>query len=367
MPNITRPRCSFDTHSSTSSNYSDGSHYSASTAPTVHSVQRPIQQGEAPGGNDFWHKSKISHEDCSNPTSSTETYASTISSSEEIYNELGPFDASNGRFEIAPPTALASSPREFAEYFPSTHKLSIKHDDSTIDGNMNLRIDTEAQMLDGPNVDLTLFHLRMHDLKRRRFSLRRYCRDSGREICTSSRKYTKPSVVRKPDLPQSMSNALSSLRSRSDTKTATLKGLRRHDSGYGSLPEEESKEMTVQQRSNLPSSKEPTATNTTQLEFSNYTHLEIKRRGSKIAKKYEFDYWGTKYAWKRIAVKSGNYSEVSYHLVNTKTSASYAHIVPVPLTNGELQQEEAKGGWVPPCSMWISDEKTFDKQSDVAE
>ena len=375
MPSIARQRHSTRSNSSSTSNYdynySDGSEYSVSTTPTVHSEQPSVRQYKAGGEaclSDSWNKPRYSHHDRSGPTASAATYASTTSSTEDLHEDLPPFEVSDDRSEVAPSTALASSPSEFAEYFPSTQRLSIKHDDATIDGNMNLRIDTEVQTTDGGKADLTLFHLRMHDLKRREFSLRRYCRDSGREVCHSSRKFMKPSVIRRPGLQRSMSHALSNLRSKSDTKTPTITSLKRHDSGYDSMPDEEVEDVEEEdmiQSPKAPSESRPT--NTTQLEFSNYAHLEVKRRGAKTHKRYEFEYWGTKYAWKRVAVKSGNFKEISYHLFNTQSSASCAHIVPTPLTNAELRQEEAKGGWIRPCSMWISDEKLLDKSSDVAE
>ncbi|KAM0796081.1 hypothetical protein BDR22DRAFT_567082 [Usnea florida] len=115
----------------------------------------------------------------------------------------------------------------------------IRHDSTTIDGNMNLRVDTKARELDGGKIDLQLFHLRMYDVKRREFSLRRYSRDSGREVCISSRKYTKPSVIRRPGLPWSMSNAFSSWLSKSESKTSATTSLKRHDSGYDSFHEDD--------------------------------------------------------------------------------------------------------------------------------
>ena len=282
--------------SSSRSNYSDGSYYSLSTAPTVHSEWPSIQQYKITGNphdQDSWNEAQNPHTDNDNPRLSAETYASTTSSFDDLSGDLPPFevpDISDYPSDTLPSTSLTASPEEFAEYFPSTQKLSIRHDDTTMDGNMNLRIDTKARTLDAGNVDLQLFHLRMHDLKRREFSLRRYSRDSGREICHSSRKYTKPSVIRRPGLQRSMSNALSSLRSKSESKTTTLKSLKRHDSGYGSSPEDGLEEDTAGHSPRLSSSV-PIPTNTTQLEFSNYAHLEVKRRGTKTCKRYELEYW----------------------------------------------------------------------------
>ena len=341
-------------NSSSGSNY-DGSNYSVGTVGNPHD-----QYG--------WDKAQCSHFDYLKPRLSAETYPSTTSSIEDLGDDLPSFEVpevSGYLAETLPSTALISSPEEFAEYFPSTQMLSIRHDDTTIDGNMNLRIDTEAQTLHGGKIGLQLFHLRMHDLKRRDFSLRRYSRDSGREVCHSSRKYTKPSVIRRPSLQRSMSNAFSSLRSRSESKTSTTISLKRHDSGYGSLHEDDMEEDIASQ-SQRPSSSIPMPKDTILLEFSNYAHLEIKRRGSRTCKRYEIEYWGTKYAWKRAVVRSSHSEEVSYHLVNTKTSDPLAHIVQVPLNESEQRDETAKGGWVPPCNMFL-EHSMLDKSTDLAE
>lgn len=355
--------------SSLSSDYSDGSHDSSvSTAPTVGSNCPPSKQYNTDGNpyqNSDWDKLQYEYVDFTRPPTS-ESYRSSISSIGDLEDNLPPFDVPDDRQEVFSPTALASLPEDFALYFPSTQRMSIRHDDTTMDGNMNLRVDTVARTLDGGKVDLTLFHLRMHDLKRREFSLRRYCRDSGREVCHSRRKYSKPSVMRRPGLQRSMGNALSSLRSKSDTRTPTLSSLTRHDSGYDSMPEDNVDEEGDDTRSQRPSDSIPIPTNTTLLEFSNYTHLEVKRRGAKSSKKYEVEYWGTKYAWRRVSVRSGTFKEAQYHLVNTKTSATLAHIVPIPLSNFELREEEMKGGWVPPCSMFF-EEQVLKGPADLAE
>ena len=355
--------------SSSRSNYSDSSDYSVSTVFTEHS-ERPWTQQYHTIGNphheDSWDEAQSSHLEYPGAKASSETYASTTTSIEDLGDDLPPFevpDVSDYSSENLPSTALTSSPEEFAEYFPSTQMLSIRHDDATMDGNMNLRIDTEARTLSGRKIDLQLFHLRMHDLKRREFSLRRYSRDSGREVCHSSRKYTKPSVIQRPGLQRSMSNALSSLRSKSESRTTTMMSLKRHDSGYGSLHEESMEDIASQPRS---SSSIPIPTNTIQLEFSNYAHLEVKRRGTKTGKRYEIEYWGAKYAWRRAFLSSNHFKEISYHLVNTKTTVPLAHIVQIPLSESQQREETAKGGWVPPCRMFLED-SMLDKSTDLAE
>jgi hypothetical protein len=37
------------------------------------------------------------------------------------------------------------------------------------------------------------------------------------------------------------------------------------------------------------------------------------------------------------------------------------------MTPLEAVEEESKGGWVPPCSMWISDPSVYERMPDVAE
>ena len=302
----------------------------------------------------------------SSSRASCATYASTVASDEDLGEDQDLYEEPEDYgYDAFTSTAVASTPAEFAQAFPSTKRLCIRHDD-TLDGNMNLRVDVDSNLSSGHRVDLTLFHLRMHDLKNREFSLRRYCRESGREICHSSRKYTKPAAERRPGFQRSMSNALASLRAKSDTKTATRTSLKRSDSGYDSTSDD------------VPTATSPTyatpssssmcmPTNTTKLEFSNYAHIDVRRRGTKTQKRYEFEYWGTAYSWKRQSRKDGAGKEVSYHLVNVATGSLVAHIMPIPMTPAEAHEEQGKGGWIPPSSMWISDEKVLNGLTDVAE
>src|SRR5438045_7130949 len=108
-------------------------------------------------------------------------------------------------------------------YFPSSRRLLIQHDDSTLDGNMNLRIETEHN---GGKPPHQLFHLRMHDLKSRQFSFRRHCRESGREVCHCNRKLALP-LVERPGLQRSVSNALANLVSKQDLKRENSFSLKR--------------------------------------------------------------------------------------------------------------------------------------------
>lgn len=368
MPSIQHIHWRHHDDSSSESGCSDSSDRSQSTAPTDYSRRPSLKYYQAASEQYTrreWEWHHESYDDCDDARSLAETYASTVPSIEDLDDDLPPFEVPEYYDEPLPSTAVPSTPHEFAEYFPSGRKLLIRHDDSTLDGNMNLRVDTEIREPGQHRLDLTLFHLRMHDLKNREFSLRRYCRDSGREVCHCTRKYTKPAAISRPGLQRSMSSALSSLRGKSDSKTATKASLKRQDSGYDSMSDEDIPEVAVNQNPRNRSIQLPT--NTTQLEFSNYAHLDVKRRGAKASKRYEFEYWGTHYSWKRVAVRVGHFREVSYHLVDSNTMATVAHIVPATMTTSESQEEEARGGWVPPCMMWISDAKISNGLTDVAD
>lgn len=204
----------------------------------------------------------------------------------------------------------------------------------------------------------------MYDLRDREFSLRRYCRDSGRELCHSSRRgATTPALGSRTTLPRSMTNALASLRGKPSPKTTAPGALQRQDSGYhsddGDSTHETSGRAGKAARRMLP-------TNTIRLEFSNYAHVSVKRRGTTKSKRYEWDYWGRHYTWKRRIAHDGVGHEISYHLFD-HDGAAMAHIVPIPLTPREARLEEDKGGWVPPCSMWIGNLKESDRLAEVAD
>lgn len=134
------------------------------------------------------------------PRESTETYASTESSTDggseyvafPIEELEGPEHQSNSKLQ-------ASTPRNFGEYFPSQKRLLIKHDDTTYDGDMNLRIEVETtQGLRSSKVIVQLFHLRMHD-ENREFSLRRYCRTQVAKFASIFADASNPNHL---DLPQ---------------------------------------------------------------------------------------------------------------------------------------------------------------------
>ncbi|PYH97444.1 hypothetical protein BO71DRAFT_129687 [Aspergillus ellipticus CBS 707.79] len=344
------------TGGSSSSTNSDASDRSKSTAPTIYSDRpTPIQ------------RATMDVYDEADPKASVTTYTSTIPSDDDL-PETPRYEVTDRKLDIFSTDVIPSNPSTFGQLFPSSRRLLIRHDDATLDGNMNLRVDTMVPQRGGYQQDLTLFHLRMYDLFSRKFSFRRYCRDSGREVCHSERRPTASSLDRHPVFRRSWSSVLASLRPGSSGHGA-MSGHehRRQDSGYKSVEDDDSsfEERHLDPRGG--GDRQSELTDSTLLEFSNYAHVELKRRGAGLAKRYEFEYWSTRYQWRRECRKDGDLREVSYHLVNTRTSKTVAHIVPEIQTPMEAVEEEKKGGWVPPSSMWISDPSVYEKMSDVAD
>lgn len=235
---------------------------------------------------------------------------------------------------------------------------------------MNLRVDTVVPTRGGYQQDVILFHLRMYDLFERKFSLRRYCRESGREVCHSGRKEGSASGAGRNVLRGSWGSFIAGLRPGSSGFAfggGGGNGMRRN-SGCGAGRRHQCllnrEEMGGDEDLEDP---EPILTDTILMEFSNYAHVELNRRGSGSMKRYEYEYWSTKYQWRRECRKEGDLREVSYYLVNMRTARTIAHLVPEILTPLEAIEEETKGGWVPPCSLWIDDASVYERMPDVAE
>ncbi|KAK8232674.1 hypothetical protein HDK77DRAFT_485092 [Phyllosticta capitalensis] len=340
--------------------FSDGSYRSRrQTPPTPH--VRP----EMPQHRTYPRVETHQYPEHTDARASVDTYASTEDEDEQdiLDDDYPPYQVPEYRQEVNPCDAVPATPKDFAELFPSPNRLCIRHDDTTLDGNMNLRIDTQVETRHSKQL-VTLFHLRMHDLKSRDFSLRRYCRDSGREVCHSIRKYQKPPSER-PALQRSFSSAIATFRHKPERNNSATASLKRQDSGYGSISAD--KEDPNSKSASQPKRAQVIPTNTMKLEFSNYAHVDIKRRGSASNKRYEFEYWGIDYSWKRIMKRDGDFCETSYHLLRSGSDQALAHIVPVPLTTSQAREEAAKGGWIPPCSMWLSDGSLTGGVSDLAD
>lgn len=355
------------------SNDSDKSHHSSSTAPTeyTYSSRPPVVHHDTCDGRleDLRHKRCISYEvhssEAYDPRSSAETYASTEPSESEFEYDEPEYTQPQLRSDLYPSEIKPATPRDFSELFPSSNKLYIKHDDSTPDGNMNLRIDTLVKLSGGRSQELGMFHLRMHNLKTREFSLRRYHRDSGKEVCHSAQKPARPVAARRPSLQRSISSALASFLPRHSATSS----MKRADSGYGSIysPSNVAFDQQAEITGTESKSRSLIPTKTTRLEFSNYAQVDVKRQGAKGNKRYEFEYWGTKYVWKRLVYQTSSSEAVSYHLRRAGDERILAHIEPSPMSGCEIHQERLKGGWIPPCEMWINDKHILSDRNEEAE
>lgn len=311
---------------------------------------------------------------------SVETYASTDASEEDLalvreeelmrdqeQDYIPPLPSY--RHEITEPNIRPSTAKDFAQLFPSMNRLSIRHDDFTSDGNMNLRVDTEVPGRRGSAVQL--FHMRMYDLAKREFSLRRYCRDSGREVCNSKRKYVEPASADRPNIQRSVSSAVKAMakpqsrRSNSSSSNRERRPTTSHS--YEANLEAASLSPRVAEAESRKA-QPPQPTNTVKLEFSNYAGVEVERKGQKGKnnKRYEFKWWGHNYAWKRVVEKHLD-GVVSFHLIRDGESTPVAHIVPETRSPNQVEADERAGGWVPPCYMWINDPSVLAAVTDVAE
>ena len=299
------------------------------------------------------------------PSGSVQSFTSTIADEEELDQQLPEFEVPQSVERMNEQSnVIAATPSDFSQLFPSSRTLLVHHDDSTDDGNMNLRVDTEVS-IDGSPWDMTLFHLRLQDLKSREFSLRRYCRDSGREVCHSSRKQQKAAGEKRPGFSRSLSNALTNMRSHSGQKTPTLS---RNDSGYASGRSGDAPgDPKAQASGQSAKPAEQPLTDTIRLEFSNYAQAGIKRVGTKGNKRYEFEYWNVHYSWRRVVQRDDGIKKISYYLTKSGSDAKLAYITPVALDEGEAQIEQDKGGWIPPCRMRITDKSILKAQKDLSD
>ena len=307
------------------------------------------------------------HSSTASPSSSTSSH---FTQGNDSLHETG--FLSSPRDHVPP--VLAATSRDFAELFPSSSKLLIRHDDTTFDGNMNLRVDAPVVTAGSSRRDMTLYHLRMYDLRCRDMSLRRYCRESGREVCHCVRKSHKSMLGARPNIRRSLSSAFAAMIPKHDSKQhQTLQQrshLKRHDSGYDTMHSDQEQEEDDGERPQSSHSNKAPAKDASDLisfEFSNYAHLDLKRRGFKTDKRYDFDYWGIHYSWHRSTQKLGTLREVSYHLTR-RDGSLVARIVPEPCSEDEALAETDKGGWIQPYSIRIVDKKIIDdKLADIAD
>jgi hypothetical protein len=289
------------------------------------------------------------------PRASSETYASTIADEEkpDSQRSLNPLM----RSICYQPDAISTTPAEFAELFPSTRRLLIQHDDTSPDGNLNLRLDTELTISRGHRVKLTLFHLRMYDLVERQFSLRRYQRQSGREVCSSKRKYLKP--ISKPSLSSKKGSIVNAL-TKMNLKAFSTKP--RPKPSYEPDDTDSEDDVDLFDQADVEAS---IPTETMRLEFSNYAQVELQRTRRGDGKVYDFEYWGQQYTWRKVIYQDEKESIFSFELVNLASGNCLAHITPDKLSRQQSRHEASQGTWVPPCSMRVTEKGVSGDLGDV--
>ncbi|KAL2111954.1 hypothetical protein VUR80DRAFT_8968 [Thermomyces stellatus] len=268
------------------------------------------------------------------------------------------------RKAILGPAVQPSNYRVFPELFPSLDKMFVRHDEFTSDGNMNLRVDT--QLRHHPQRMVQLFHLRMYDLDARIFSLRRYCRDSGREVCRSKREYSTGSSDGRQALQRSVSSVFRSLGGRPQCRrqgsSSTLFSLKsghsdkRPDSSLSMRSRKNDDQFSASPCHKHEARSREIPTNTIKLMFTNYASVEVVRRGGgPVPKRYDFEWWGRRYSWKRSY--NENLNITSFHLVcDGRHDLFLANIIPEARSPHELESDEVDGGWMPPSMMWFSRE-----------
>ncbi|KAF2185339.1 hypothetical protein K469DRAFT_166355 [Zopfia rhizophila CBS 207.26] len=253
---------------------------------------------------------------------------------------------------------------------------------------MNLRILLPTKLERSRPMYMSLFHLRMHDLRKRDISFRRYCRDSGREVCHTSfrfikvaqRKSRSRTIIRRSSSNPFKSRytssryndseslqinqsrgSMSSIKSwigRRNSRSSRTSNASESDNNWD--PEDETVDVAGDQ----------VAENKKILEFSNYAHVEVTRRGYRSKKRHMIEYWDDSFTWKRKMDKRGkDVADCRWHsfqLHRREQKEPIAYIEP-EVNDGITKKEAESGGWVPPCAMRILDEKSFNTLSDICD
>ena len=311
---------------------------------------------------------------CSSARSSFPWQTVTAAAKSEELSKIVTFDSiEDGTSEFRLEATTADT---FKTFFPSKRMLQIFHENTTVDAHkrMNLRVVTEGLPLDdGRKTLFQLFHVQIFDVKQRKFSLRRYCRDSEWEIC-----HTKREPIESMDMSASLdmfrdfldwldsnSSQVNSINSnllerpRKVENTMSTNQQTHHDS---SSFEEENKGLSS--KVTTMSSKRSTI----RLEFSNHAevYLTLLVEGSK--RSYEFANMGCVYTWKNVRRKVGGNIEVLFQLVRKGNVDSIAHILPKSKNRTPARiVADFTVPLVPPHNMWISDMSIVDDPTNIAE
>jgi hypothetical protein len=167
---------------------------------------------------------------------------------------------------------------------------------------------------------------------------------------------------------QRASTALASFKLKPESRPSTAAGLKRSDSGYESMHGINNDDDSRPRSAGYTKGRGLIPTNTLKLEFSNYSHIDVKRRGAQSNKRYTFEHWGHNYAWKRAVQKEHHHESVTYYLVRgDNEKQALAHISPVKMTPDQAREEAARGGWIPPCYMRITDNAILTATTDISD
>ena len=271
-------------------------------------------------------------------------------------NSVGP---SHLNTESQKPNLSHSNADNFSSLFPSCETLFLNHDQGVDDSHMTLSIATATSQGLGPRVQL--FYMKMNDLKKRDFSLRRYHRTSGREVCRTSRVFRK--IVRKrPRVRRSISNSVSSIHSMSSgrgglsgSQTSSQSGAE-SPSGWSDYSVASNLNTNSKRPRRTSSSPEPT--NHIAIDFSDHTHVELSRTGIGRVRNYDFEYWGSKYRWRRTRRKRESLgTELRYSLRSPPQEQVLAHISIEESLESQQVPNKAKRDWIPQARMRITDKE----------
>ncbi|KAI0418466.1 hypothetical protein F5X98DRAFT_338140 [Xylaria grammica] len=239
----------------------------------------------------------------------------------------------------------SSTPKDFAALFPSLTPFTIRHDNFSSDGNMNLVVDVPYPGKPGKRIQL--FHLRMFNLSKREFSLRRYSRASGREISRSRRKYVE--LDTRPILQRSFKRVVERLSDRSTSHEFEPDIIDAHHSlaatgGYSPWASVDN---------HIGDVKDFKPADVIRLEFNNYSTIEIEYVSGLKGRTYQFSFWQREYTWNQVVEKG----LISLHLFEGRQRKDpLASIIPIATSPEQIRAHEATGGWVPPHQMQFIEE-----------
>ncbi|KJZ72989.1 hypothetical protein HIM_07561 [Hirsutella minnesotensis 3608] len=265
-------------------------------------------------------------------------------------------------------TLRPSDPYTFGRLFPCMDRLAIRHDDASIDGNMNLRV--EMVVTSGSSSSSHYSAAQQHQPRRRRqATLQARLRLASVVVVVVGRRLLRGTgllplrlgraALRQDALLPPVVVVVGGVVGLGDVAKVGVLALLPQVPRLAQLL---GNDTTQPARPQQPPVSLRVPTDTIKLEFSNYARVDVRRRGPK---RYEFDWWGHSYAWRRSVDKTLN--TVSFHLVRDGRGDPVAHIVPEVRSPTQVDEEDRAGGWIPPCYMWISDPSVVEAVTDVAD